>query len=168
MPTLEGEGARHVAKPPLFRDPQTELGVLADAEGLVEEPDIVENGAADDNRGRHDRPVVHEVVAKLVRAFGIEAAHRDDAAVRRVIAREIDEIAIDEADLPAACESGELALELLRRPEVVSVQEGDELASRLAQGAIARGGLPQPRRLDDPELLDLAGQPLQHDSRPIS
>ena len=43
MPTLEGEGARHVAEPPLLRDPQTEFGVFADAEGLVEEADIIEN-----------------------------------------------------------------------------------------------------------------------------
>ena len=50
MPSLEGEGSHHVAEPPLFRDAQIELGVLTDAEGLVEEPDILENGAADDNR----------------------------------------------------------------------------------------------------------------------
>ena len=57
----------------------------------------------------------------------------------------LDEIAVDEADLLAACESGELALELLRRPEVVAVQDGDELAFRFAQCAIARGRLPQSR-----------------------
>src|SRR4051794_9036744 len=121
MPSLEGVGPREVAEPPLFRDPQTKLGVLADAERLVEEADIAEDQAADDNRGRHDRRVMHEVLAKLACAFGVEAANRDDAAVRGVIAAELDEIAVHEADLLAACESGELALELLRRPEVVSV-----------------------------------------------
>ena len=106
MPTLEGVGAREVAEPPLFRDPQTELGVLADAERLVEEADIAEDRAADDNRGRHDRRVMHEVLAKLACAFGVEAAHRDDAAVRRVIAAELDEIAVHEADLPLRAKAG--------------------------------------------------------------
>src|SRR4051794_32511145 len=118
MATLEGVGARDVAEPPLFRDPQTELGVLADAERLVEEADIAENQAADDKCGRQDRRVMHEVVAKVACTFGVEAAHRDDAAVRRVIAGELDEIAVDEACLRVACESGKLALQLLRRPEV--------------------------------------------------
>src|SRR3954470_1776441 len=168
MATLEGVGARDVAEPPLFRDPQTELGVLADAERLLEEANIAEDQAAYDECGRHDRRAIHEVLTKLVCAFGVETAHRDDAAVRRVIAVELDEIAVHKADLPAAFESGELALELLRGPEVVSIQEGDELASRLAHGAIARARLPKPWCLDDPEVRDLAGQPIQHDSRRIS
>ena len=88
-------------------------------------------------------------------------AEKFDLRVRKALG-------LGEADPPVACESGELALELLRRPEVVSVQEGDELASRLAHGAIARARLPKPWCLDDPELFDLAGQFFQHDFRPIS
>ena len=85
MPTLEGEGAADVAKPPPLGEPQMEFGVLADAEGLVEEADVVEDGATNHNRGRHDRAVVDEVVAKVVRAAGMEAADGDDAAVRCVV-----------------------------------------------------------------------------------
>ena len=105
--------------------------------------DIIEDGAADDSRRRHDRPVVHEVVAKLVRAFGIEAAHSDDAAVRRIIAREIDEIAVHEADLAAACKAGSW------RASFTGVQKSSPSRMAinslcLAQSAIARGGLSSP------------------------
>ena len=142
MATLEGESARHVAKPPTCGDPQAELCVLTNEEGFIEEADVVENRAANDNRGQHDRPVVHEVITKLVSALGVESAHRDDPAVRPVIAGKIDEVAVDEADVPAASERGELVLQLLGRPEVVSIQDGDELAARFAHRAIARGGSP--------------------------
>ena len=117
----------------LVGDPQAELCVLTNEEGFIEEADVVENRAANDNRGQHDRPVVHEVITKLVSAFGVESAHRDDPAVRPVIAGKIDEVAVDKADVLAVSERGELVLQLLGRPEVVSIQEGDELAARFAQ-----------------------------------
>src|SRR6185295_11687307 len=79
-----------------------------------------------------------------------------------------DEIAVDEAYPPAASESGELAFKLLRRPEVVAIQDGDELAASLADTTIPGGGLSKSRRLDDPELLNLAGKLFQHDFRRIS
>jgi hypothetical protein len=163
MATLEGEGARHVAKPPTCGDPQAELCVLTNEEGFIEEADVVENRAANDNRGQNDRPVVHEVIAKLVGTFGVESAHRDDPAVRRVIAGKIDEVAVDEANVRAASERGQLALKLLRRPEVVSIKDGDELAARFAHRAISRGRSPEPRGLDDLQFVDLAIQPLQDD-----
>src|SRR5215211_2627364 len=131
MPTLESEGARHVAEQPLLRDSQIKFGVLADAEGFIEEADFLENGTAEHDRGRHDRPVVHEVITKVLRTFGMEATHRDNAAIHRVISGEIDEIAVDEPDARVACESGQLALEFLRSPEVIAVQERDELPFHL-------------------------------------
>src|SRR5215204_2949118 len=147
MATLEGESAWDVTESPTCGDPQAELCVLTNEEGFIEETDVVENRAANDKRGRHDRRVVHEIIAKLVSAFGVKSAHRDDPAVRRVIAGEIDEVAVDEANVCAASERGQLALKLLRRPEVVSIKDGDELAARLAHRAIERDGCPEPRRL---------------------
>jgi hypothetical protein len=72
---------------------------------------------------------------------------KDDRAA--VVADDLH-VAVDEADLGTLLEHGHLAGELVERPGVVAVEQGDQLAAGLAEGAIHRADEAAVLLMDDP------------------
>jgi hypothetical protein len=114
--------------------PEAELPVLSRRQRGIERPDAVDRAASN----QHIRSARHEALAEEFRvdvAFAPRRLFREQELPAIVDERRP---AVGRRRIRASLQTSDLALQLVRRPQVVSVDERDEFPARLLDAAIAR------------------------------
>jgi hypothetical protein len=161
MPTLERKPARRVADTKSREhDPHPVVRVLADPRTLVEPADSLKNLLPDGRGGWHDGGVSQIVILRQAWAMARQPADTDEHALIETLIEEVDIVGVDEAH-DRIGKGRNLFFNLAGSPNVVTIQESDQVAGGFAHRPVAGNGQPSVLLSDQMDASCFVGKPLE-------